>query len=64
MYITSVTPYTWYDDSDKCTEVPLTKGRATPTVHAGVEIGFITNVFLIFKSSSKTCDCSEEMKSE
>jgi len=26
MYITRVTPCTWYDDSDKCTYVPLTKG--------------------------------------
>jgi hypothetical protein len=33
-------------------------------VHAGVEIGFTTNIYLIFKSSSKTGDYSEELKSE
>jgi len=30
MYITNVTPYAWYDDSDKCTYVPL-KNRTRAT---------------------------------
>jgi len=31
MYISHVTPYTWYDDTEKYTYVPLTKGRGTKT---------------------------------
>jgi hypothetical protein len=51
MYIAHVTPYSWYDDSDKCNYVPLNKGEGH--VYAGVEIGFIKSIFLFFKSSSK-----------